>query len=192
MIKKVVLSKSIKVAVLKKQPLNFMELLTTNGFSDKNYGWWLNKVMESSPSEWVMFHDHDILLVNPNWYKIVCNNIENADNPGWLTCIANRIGNKHQLFPVKGNHDDIIKHREIALEIEKKEPLRDVTGVHPISGLVMVTSKTAWRKAGGFRPQGGYIGLDNNYHGRIKKAGYKVYIMTNLYVYHWYRGKWKY
>ena len=166
-----------------------MELLTTNGFSDKNYGWWLNKIMESSPSEWVMFHDHDILLVNPNWYKIVCDNIQKANNPGLFTCVTNRIGNRHQRIPLKDNHDDIRKHREIALEIEKTGELKDTTEGHPISGLVMVTSKTAWKKAGGFREEGLYIGLDNNYFGRIKRAGYKIYIMGNLYVYHWYRGK---
>jgi len=160
-----------------------MQLLVTNGYSETNYGKWLNTVMESSPCEWVMIHDHDIYLANKDWYSIVVNNIERSDNPGLLTCVTNRIGNGEQKIKTDIFNHNLEYHWHIAKQQEGK-PLREPT--KPISGVVMVTSKTAWGKAGGF-VEDRVIGLDNRYHGDIIRAGYKVYIMDDMYVYHRYR-----
>lgn len=164
-----------------------MELFTTTGFTKGNYGQWLNVCMEAAPCEWVLIHDHDTFLnTNPRWFDLICENIEKAENPGLLTCVTNRIGNPEQKVSglIPDNHD-LHYHYAVSLRLEKKES--PVLATRPISGLMMVTSKTAWRKAGGFKPQKP-IGLDNNYHRRILDAGYKVYIMRNVYVYHKYRA----
>ena len=167
--------------------VNNDELLVCNGFTDGNYGAWLNNIMENSPSEWVVFYDHDTFLVNPNWYHMIKEHIKNApEDCGLLTCVTNRIGNPQQRVKCKIDNNDIEHHRNIAQEIAGRD-IKLVEATRSISGIMMVTSKTAWKKAGGFRETGGYIGLDNNYHGRIKLAGYKAYIMNDLYLYHWYR-----
>jgi len=161
-------------------------LLTTTGFSLDNYGKCLNQIMEASPFEWVMIHDHDIFFCHPEWYRIVCQNIKDAKNAGLLTCVTNRIGCSEQ--KVKPNryepdNNNLDLHRAFAIKVQ----YRGISEAKkPISGLVMVTSKTAWKKAGGFREKG-IIGVDNDYHRRIVEAGYKVYIMNNLYMFHWYR-----
>jgi len=172
-----------------------MKIFTTNAYSDGNYGKWMNEVMKASPCEWVMFHDHDIYLANRNWYKIVSDAIEANPDGGLFTCVTNRIGNAYQKVKIPDKRNNDIKyHMQMAEQIELREPkIIDLTNCpKKISGLMMVTSKTAWAKTlSGFREKGGYVGVDNCYHGAIKNAGYKIYLMNNLYVYHWYRGSTK-
>ena len=144
----------------------------------------MNEIMENSPCEWVMFQDHDIYLANPNWYEIIAKHIEANPEAGLFTCVTNRIGNGEQkVFRDQDEHDMRIHWR--FAEAQMDQPV--VEANRPISGLIMLTSKTAWEKANGFREKG-IIGVDNHYYGAIKRAGYKVYIMKNLYVYHRYRA----
>jgi len=163
-----------------------MEILTTNGYSGTNYGAWLNKIMESSPSEWVMFHDHDVILF-PGWFEIAIKNIETYKDAGLFTCLTNRIGNPEQKINIDQNNHDILFHYKKSEELINKD-FYTKEADRLISGLVMLTSKTAWKECGGFRERG-IIGVDNDYHSKINKTGYKTYIMMNFYVYHRYRAK---
>jgi len=162
-----------------------MQILTTTGYSTESYGAWMNTVMESSPSEWVLFYDHDIFLANPNWFSILQAAITAEPTAGLFTCMTNRIGNPQQRQPgVDNDNDDIMYHIKIAKDVDKGLLLTEA--VRPISGLMMLTSKTAWEMTDGFREKG-IIGVDNNYHWKITRAGLKTYIINNLYVYHKYR-----
>ena len=160
-----------------------MNILTTNGFTKGSYGGWMNKIMETSPSKWVMFHDHDIFLFN-GWYDKLLEAIKEQPEAGLFTCVTNRIGNTQQRIKNAPQGNDLIKHAKFAKTIEGS--LLEAT--RPISGLIMLTNRDAWKKSGKFRTNG-IIGVDNNYHGKISRAGYKTYIIRNLYVYHWYRQK---
>jgi len=161
-----------------------MQLLTTTGFTTGCYGEWLNTIMESSPSEWVMIHDHDIFLIDPDWYNIILGHIHDNPDAGLFVAVTNRIGNPQQKVKTDMHNHDLTYHAHIARQVKGK-PLIEAT--RPISGVVMVTSKTAWKIAGGFRPCG-TIGTDTNYYGKLKEVGYKTYIMQDLYVYHKYRA----
>lgn len=171
-----------------------MKILTTNGFTrDGSYGAWLNEIMRSAPCEWVAFMDHDIYLANRNWHRIIEESVAAAPDGGLFTCVTNRLGNPKQKIKIDRGSNDLKYHMQVAEDIEKRDPkLLDVTwDKRKISGVMMITSKSAWRDSGGFREKGGYIGVDNCYHGVVRAAGYKVYIINNLYVYHWYRGSTK-
>jgi GT2 family glycosyltransferase len=162
-----------------------VEILTTTGYSKKNYGAWMNQVMSSSPSEWVLFHDHDIFLANKNWFSLLLRAIEKEPQAGLFSCMTNRIGNPAQKAPGADRlTNDLAYHIKFAEDFERRDLLKEAT--RPVSGLMMLTSRTAWNDCGGFRERG-IIGVDNAYYGAIKRAGYKVYIINNLYVYHRYR-----
>ena len=172
-----------------------MEILTTYGFTKGNYGRWLNTVMESAPCEWVCFIDHDAMPVTPDWFGVLQGHIETNPDAGLFTCRTNRIGNGEQkVVGVDQANHNILYHKDIANDLIEVNTLRDVSEAnegwpsHVISGVLMLTSKTAWKKAGGFRTKGGHIGLDNDYHRRIRNAGLKTYIMWGFYVYHRYRA----
>jgi len=165
-----------------------MDLFITSGFiKGRAYGGWLNTLIENAPCEWVVIHDHDIFWSNPRWYEIIVENIKNAPNAGLLTCVTNRVGNAQQVVSkVDRKSNDLFYHWEIAREVENRES--PTIAKRLISGLVMVTSKTVHKEVGGFKVDGGILGRDTVYHGKVKAAGFEVYIMNNLYVYHKYRN----
>jgi GT2 family glycosyltransferase len=59
------------------------------------------------------------------------------------------------------------------------------TNIDPdlIGGFFMLTSKTAWLKAGKFRGTG-LLGEDNEYHRRVMAAGMKTYRIDGIYALH--------
>ena len=161
---------------------------------DKNLAKAYNRAMELlNDDDWAIFLDHDAMWLTPGWYSHIIETISRYPDGGLFTAITNRIGNKAQLW--KGLHTDnhdIKSHREIASRLEKHKRCVcvDLTNDTRISGVVMITSKAAWKKCGGFRhgSKSKILGVDNLYHTDIANSKQKVYMMSGLYVYHWYRG----
>jgi GT2 family glycosyltransferase len=169
-------------------------MITVIPYKPDNLGAAYNEVMEKA-ADWVLFLDHDILTLNPNWYKICMNAIKNLGHKaGFISCLTNRIGCHWQKatnydIGVDLDNDDIEYHIKKAKEIDQKhhgqiyEP-----GPHgPLSGFFILTHKQAWKDAGGFKD--GFLTVDNDYDEKIKAAGYKRYILKDLYYYHVYTKK---
>ena len=144
-------------------------------------------------SDWVLFIDHDILLgLNPYWYEI-CNNAiaKIGYQGGWFTCFTNRIGCSLQKAPnIDQASNDIKYHQKYAQNLYRNNrgKISDVTDVveKRFSGMFILTHKKAWQDAGGFPEDIGFFGVDCDYYSRLKKAGYRTYVMKDLYVYHAY------
>lgn len=155
----------------------------------KQLGFAYNRAMQTV-SDWVLFLDHDVLLVNPDWYAICQKTITRVGHKaGFITCVTNRISNSHQQAGSCPN-DDIKKHIGTAKSLYEvyKDRLHEMTiKDSPFSGFFILTHKQAWKDAGGFKD--GFLGVDNAYYHDIIKANYNVYIMPELYVYHIYRRK---
>jgi GT2 family glycosyltransferase len=164
-------------------------LMTAPFDNGKNIGREYNRIMSETSEEWVGFQDHDTMFLTHCWKKQFEHAIENADNPGIISCMTNRIGCPLQrASEVDRNNHDIVYHRRIAEEryVEHGNKLIDITDsrFNP-SALIFVTSKKVWSEVGGFKD--GFLGVDTTYAGLVKKAGYKIYLMPGLYIYHWYR-----
>lgn len=149
-----------------------------------------------STHDWILLLDHDVFLINPNWYKICLNAITKIGHQaGLISCRTNAAACPHQkINNIKGHDLDI--HFEIAKNREKefKSQYTDISNAkindprNLISGFFMITHKEVWAKVGGFAQ--GFLGIDNDYHKRIIFAGYKVYIIEELYCYHRYKRFW--
>jgi len=125
-----------------------------------------------------------VLLLHPSWYEVCQKAI--ADNPsgGLFTCFTNNIGCKLQLLPDAPKGHDIAEHRARAKAVwEHYGYGASMNRTNLIGGFFMLTSKTAWKKSGGF-PEEGFFGVDNEYHRRIMAAGFKCFRMDGLYAYH--------
>jgi len=151
-----------------------------------------NNALSNLVEGWVLFIDHDVLLVNPYWWDI-CNAAINhvGLDAGWITCYTNRIGCKFQKAPnVNTQTDDIKYHRQFALDLFKKNrgKIRDLTNAKGgrFSGMFILTHKQAWIDAGGFKENIGFFNVDCRYFTSLKNAGYKLFLMEDLYVYHGY------
>ena len=149
-----------------------------------------NRFMELVPDEdWVCFLDHDATWTTRDWYYQIGEIIEKNPNAGLLTVVTNRIGNPHQLiYQLPQDNHDIASHRKVGknLQSQLRHHLVDVTNGQPISGVVLLLKKSTWRKVGGFKS--GFLSVDNDMHLKVARAGMPVYIMSGVYVYHWYRG----
>lgn len=153
-----------------------------------------NRAMERA-KDWVCFFDHDILQVNPNWYKIITDAIEKIGRgAGFLTATCNAIACSEQLRKEAPAGHDIIDHMNFAKRVQQKygttpaqiDPRKMQI---PFSGFMIATHKGAWRAAGGFKS--GFLGVDNHYHIAIANAGYSSWILPGLYMYHIYHAKMK-
>jgi len=159
---------------------------------EKKIGYAYNNMMEVI-DDWVLFVDHDVwLATNPLWHEISVNAIKTLGHEaGWITCYTNRIGCKFQRAPnIDTKNNDILYHRQYALNLYKKNKgkIKNLTKAPGgrFSGMFILTHKQAWLDAGGFAENMGFFGVDCNYFTKIKRAGYGVYLMQDLYVYHGY------
>lgn len=159
---------------------------------EKRLGECCNDIMERC-EDWVLFLDQDILLLNHRWYQLCLDAVEYFGHcAGFITCVTNRIGCKHQKCKVPDSYDMKFhdEYGETLYQKYKDDPYVDCTDSdNGFSGLFILTHKKAWEAAGGFVHK--FLGMDTAYYGAVKRAGYKNIVMRHLYVYHHYQRKWK-
>lgn len=167
-----------------------------------------NRAMQESQCEWVLFLDWDLFNCNPYWYDCCVSAIEQCgDVAGWITCVANRIGSNSQKAKFFMDEDDppplcntIERHMAYARRMHRRYNTMDEEGrlvkAHvqrfkgALSGFFILTSKTAWKAAGGFNEnRKRLMGVDNHYSRAISQAGYQLWGMPGLYFYHIYKQK---
>ena len=163
--------------------------------------------------DWGVFLDHDAMMVQRDWFDILNRAIESNPQYGLFTCMTNRVWchwqvlrafeteagmvdprfetrlspNEWEHGPNWNNHD-IEYHMELGRKIPTEViKVTDVTTASPrLSGVFMAIKGGCWSKAGGAKS--GFLTVDNDIHDKVAKTKYRVGIINQLYVYHWYRG----
>jgi hypothetical protein len=144
-----------------------------------------NRLMKQSKG-WVLFLDHDVLLLNQNWYYICQACIKRyGEEAGWITGVTNRIGCHWQRpgIEIDKDNDDIGYHLKMSKKIydENQGSYFEPADYAPFSGFFILTNKTVWEMVGGF--ENGWL-ADNPYDEAVRKGGYKRVVMKELYCYH--------
>ncbi len=153
----------------------------------KNLGRAYNEAMRMlAPDDWAILKDQDVLLLTPDTIRHIHEYTQRFPEAGLMTCWTNRISNVEQLYRGKISHDPNIRtHLVIAKHQEEK--LYQVTElVKPISGFIMVLKKSTWDRIK-FTENLKCLGVDNDYHKRIRAIGMPVLRMDGIYVFHTYR-----
>mgnify|MGYP003657079894 FL=1 len=156
---------------------------------EKNLGGAYNKFMGLlEDDDWAVFLDHDAMFTTTDWMKTIQETITQNPEFGFFTCLTNRIGSAWQKIKgVDESNHDISYHRLIGTQVsERTWTPADVTNAPYMSGVVMIVKKSTWNKIGG--APDGMLGVDGQLHTRCRESGVKLGLMSNLYVYHWYRG----
>lgn len=156
-------------------------------------GWDYNRVMEETPHRWVLFLDHDVLLLNPNWYHICQRATESG--AGLITCKTNARHQGTGQQAIGAPQDDRMEvHQQFAKTLWAKHKML-VTSIPKASGFFMLVSKSAWEAVGGF-PAKGMFREDWGFSQRLVGSGYRIACLEGLYVYHlkkrigsWVRGE---
>lgn len=164
----------------------------TPGRSDKNFGKAINDIVKLLPDEdWVCLRDIDTIPMNHEQFFIQCEEIAKKNEYGLVGCITNRLGLKWQLHGgVFSEVMDMMKHRNIAVELTEKYGSEVCRSMNSIGGLFMLFPKSTWIKVGGF-PEGSIMikgrFIDYAFWESVKKSGIKVGIAKGIYMFHAYR-----
>ena len=139
--------------------------------------------------DWACFLDHDAMFTTNNWYHQLEDIIEKHSDVGLFTCVMNRVGNPMQkIVGIDENNHDVAFHRRIGKSFQEKyyTDVRVESKLNGwlVSGVLILLSKKAWKKSGGFKS--GFLSVDNDIHQKCIKNNIKVGIMNGVYVYHWY------
>lgn len=156
-------------------------------------GWTYNNFMNYlNDDDWACFLDHDACFLTKDWYPRLNKIIELNPTVGLFYPFTNRIAQPLQIPKnINVNSHDIKYHRQIADKIAAKggytvQIVPGDTNRYLLSGVVMLISKSVWKKVGGFKS--GFYGVDNNIHIACNSNNIPVGLMNGIYVYHWYRG----
>jgi len=151
-----------------------------------------NRAMERATTEWVLFIDHDLFLVNKHWYTMCCSAVQQlkGEPVGWISAVTNRIGNPAQKAKDAPKSNNLEDHFSFARKLYEEYGSKVERCKGAMSGFWILTNKTAWRKSGGFdENRKRLLGVDNKYSQALNRAGYRHYRMPGLYVYHIWRQK---
>jgi GT2 family glycosyltransferase len=152
---------------------------------DLNLGASYNAAMALLPNDddWAVMLDHDILLTTREWYRQIAEAIAFKPAAGAFVAVTNRIDAVWQrAVETDPNNHDVGYHTAIGLDRLKRRTLLDITDTKGFGGVLFAVSKAAWRDAGGFAD--GLLCVDHSLHFGLRKAGRRVYLLENCYVYH--------
>lgn len=161
----------------------------SNPFSiEKNIGKAYNQFCDLVPNDddWIVLQDGDILYLTSDWGRRIYDSLKkDGDKYGLVSCYTNRLASSSQLHNSKRSDNHDIKHHAKIAESYTKTGIKEhrATGV---AGLFMAFKKSTWKAVGGFAEDS--ISFDTDFSQRVRRKGMKIGLMTNLYVYHWYRG----
>jgi len=156
---------------------------------DKRLDEYYNAEMALLPNDddWCCFLDGDAMFLTPDFGHQIQEIVTENTEYDLFTCMTNRVGTKYQCVEDMWQTNDIEKHREVAEYYNGNDLILDITTYAPLSGVMILLNKKAWRESGGFTHKG-MLGVDNSIHYNVRNAGMKVGLMLGVYVYHWYRG----
>ena len=148
-----------------------------------------NKFMELLPNDndWACLIDHDVMFTRKNWFHQLNDIIKKHPEYDCFVAMTNRIGSPWQKRGDLKNSNDIIEHRKLGEKIQKEQYDKVVNppGKSLFSGFLILVKKGIWKKVKFGFGQDGSAGVDNEFHKRLKHAGFKVGLMLGVYVYHY-------
>lgn len=170
---------------------------------DKDLAWAYNDCMRLlDDDDWACFIDHDAMFTTPNWYHQLNDIIEKNPEYSCFVAAANRLYSDWQMPEgIDKDTHDIVYHRGIGRDLQDMNYGRvvDVTKcadlpappeTSPFSGVVILYKKSVWKDVP-FRllEPNRLTGIDNLLHLDLRDKGYKVGLMSGVYVYHWHRAE---
>lgn len=147
-----------------------------------------NRALKESSAEWILFLDHDVFLCNPKWYEmclLAIGQLKRDARAACITCVCG--GERHKrTMAAKGTPSDNIEHhiRESIIHYQhykvKLEQIQEYA-----AGFFMLVNRKHAQDIGGFVQQDHSINnIDIDFGNRLLAAGYHIYLMRGLYIYH--------
>jgi GT2 family glycosyltransferase len=143
-----------------------------------------NHIMNETNCDWVLFLDHDLFLCNPHWY-LICQTViaKYGKTAGMFSCRTNHLGKTIQRDGNAPQNDHLGEHIDYATEIFKTHQYQCTECTDKFSGMFFLIKKFAWEKVNGF-PGVGIFKEDWDFSRKLLIAGFKLWRIDGLYVYH--------
>ena len=155
-----------------------------------NYGKTLNHYMELLPNDedWAVIRDGDTMFLTEDWGNHIRDVIEKVPDAGIITCYSNRVGKNHgQRWQGKiSANPNIIQHRKTALKNRKEKGDRITPLNNWITGVLMAVKKSTWKQVP-FPENHKVLNVDKFFSRNMLRAGYPIYRMDGMYLFHYYR-----
>jgi GT2 family glycosyltransferase len=160
-------------------------------FTGKSIGVYYNRCCRIVPNDddWICLWDSDVMVFNTfaDWNPFMESVIKNHPDIALFTCMANRIGtHKQRLLPKQDQDGNMVHQRIKAEKIYKQYGAAVRKDVNSISGLMMLFQKKTWCLVGGFY-ENGILDVDKIFSRAVKSKGWRIGILTGMYVMHYYR-----
>lgn len=156
-------------------------------YNDYIRGLWLGR-REDMGDFWICVTDYDTCWLEHGFYANMVDQTKKHGDFGILTCLTNRIGCPEQRYEGKiSENGEMRDWYHVSKEVHSK-PSTVVNIPKEISGTCMLFKYSVWKEIGGFKERPGRcLGIDNYFCWDVLKAGYKIGLMENVFIFHYYR-----
>lgn len=155
----------------------------------KNIGKSYNEAFNGLNNEdYVCFVDGDTIFLDSH-FGVKIQSIVEEHKINAATCMTNRVACKWQVYDrINWFNENMLDHDRITKTAWNtyKTSIKDVTDEQLMSGVMILLKKETWLKMGKFK-EDGMLGIDNDFHQKIKDCGERLYLMQGIYLYHKYR-----
>lgn len=146
----------------------------------------------TNPNDWVVLMDGDIAFLRPDFGQVINKYTKQHPDTGLFTCYASRCHYQCQV-PKIGNmdSDSILFHKKVAdlLFLSNYGKVKEMN--RRIAGHLMVIQKRTWlqiREEVFITTTGkNILGVDTKISNALLRAGFKIRLMRELYVFHYLR-----
>jgi glycosyl transferase, family 25 len=160
---------------------------------DKDLGKAYNQYCELVPNDedWICLMDGDSMFLNSNFGHIIQEYINQYPECKLFLPVVNRIGKSSQCYKgLISSNPDIVYHRKIAKRlIEEGRQVKSLVKDPnlSISMPCFIFQKKTWKAVGGFDETQRILGVDVRFSEKVRKLKAPIYLMENLYLFHYYR-----
>lgn len=134
-----------------------------------------------------ILRDADTIYTTPNYMELIYYHTEENPSIGCFTCLTNRVGCDFQKDPTAPAGNDYQQHRKHGVFMQKTyfRNRKNVTALETMSGFFMIIKKSLWDKI--IPPVSTrLLDVDTHIHRQIRDMGEKIYLLSGLYIYHFY------
>ncbi len=146
-----------------------------------------NRALRQGDSEWILFLDHDVFLCNPRWYEMSLEAIESVRQDPLAVCIGCECGGEHHKRTMKMDGPPNTSIKDHINESKRRYGIHgnmiERIYVH-VPGFFMLLKRDVACEIGFVHQQSGINNIDTDFGERLIHAGYHIYQMRGLYIYH--------
>lgn len=153
--------------------------------TSKNLGAEYNRYCSECTDEWIAFKDGDAMFLDNDWGNRVEQVIKDNPDGDIFGCVTNRLRYPDQLFENRCSEEtDIMEHKRISDLLWETCGTTCIDAQRPIAGVFLLFRREIWRH---IKFHDGIISIDFLFCQEAMDAGYKIKIMTGIYLFHFYR-----